>query len=383
MFHVFLLLIVCTVLAYLYSFGVTETVTINGENKIVKKESNLFAKVAFIALATYMILFAGLRTYANDTLIYMNNYQELSTSYAGLDWSLGNNPLFMVYQITIKRFISSNPSAFFLITSFLVILSYILFIKRYSVNFGLSIYILIAFSLYAFTMAALKQTMSIAVAIWTVPAIINKKYFRALLLIAIATLFHAFAFLYLVAFFLTKSVWDKRAVFIIIATIVIGVFFSAFVGSALDFTSSIGGNVYTDEDFVGGTSLLRIVVYFVPSILSFIYRKSIRGENSSFLNMSVNLSLVAACFMALAGIGGANLTGRLAGYFDIFICFSLPATLKYGITSKQTRDIITVIAFIAFAIFYYSYYYKFQQAYPGFFTDYYNHTSLFNVLSNW
>ena len=383
MFHVFLLLIVCTVLAYLYSFGVTETVTINGENKIEKKESNLLAKVAFIALATYMILFAGLRTSANDTALYAKNFSGLSATYAGLDWSLGNNPLFMVYQITIKRFISSNPSVFFLITSLLVILSYILFIKRYSVNFGFSIYILIAFSLYAFTMAALKQTMSIAVAIWTVPAIINKKYFRALLLIAIATLFHAFAFLYLVAFFLTKSVWDKRAVFIIIATIVIGVFFSVFVGSALDFTSSIGGNVYSSEEFSSGTSLLRVIVYLTPSVLSFVFRENIRKENSLFLNMSVNLSLVAACFMALAGIGTSNLTVRLAVYFYIFICFSLPATLKFGITSKQARDIITVIAFIAFAFFYYSYYYKFQQAYPGFFTDYYNHTSLFKVLSNW
>lgn len=383
MFYVYLLLIVCTVLAYLYSFGVTEKVIVNGDNKIVKKEPNLIAKFAFVALATYMILFAGLRNETNDTLIYANNFRELTTSYEGLDWSLGNNPLFMVYQITIKRFISSNPNMFFLITSSLVIVSYILFFKRYSVNFGLSIYILIAFSLYAFTMAAIKQSMSIAIAIWAVPQIINKKYFRALLLIAAATLFHAFAFLYFVAFFLTKSVWDKRAVFIIIATIVVGAFFSVFVGSALDFTSTIGGNVYTSEDFSTGTSLLRVIVYIVPSVLTFIYRERIRQENNQFLNMSVNLSLVAACFMVLAGIGGANLTGRLAGYFDIFICFSLPATVKYGITSKQTRDTVTVIIFIALAVFYYSYYYKFQQAYPGFFTDYYNHRSLFYVLSNW
>lgn len=383
MFHVYFLLIVCTILAYLYSFGITEKVIVNGENKIVKKEPNLIAKFALVALATYMILFAGLRNETNDTLIYANNFRELTTSYEGLDWSLGNNPLFMVYQITIKRFISSSPNMFFLITSSLVIVSYILFFKRYSVNFGFSIYILIAFSLYAFTMAAIKQSMSIAIAIWAVPQIINKKYFRALLLIAAATLFHAFAFLYVVAFFLTKSVWDKRAVFIIISTIVVGAFFSVFVGSALDFTSTIGGNVYSSEDFSTGTSLLRVIVYIAPSVLTFIYRERIRQENNQFLNMSVNLSLVAACFMVLAGIGGANLTGRLAGYFDIFICFSLPATVKYGITSKQTRDIVTVIIFIAFAVFYYSYYYKFQQAYPGFFTDYYNHRSLFYVLSNW
>ena len=386
MFHVFLLLIVCSCLACGYSYFTIEettTSTLKNEQVITKRKTTTLGSIAFFALCVTMILFAGLRTESNDTLVYASGFEKASSSIYELDWKLGSNPLFLVYEAIIKRFISSSPKVFFLITACFVELSYLLYIKRYSVNFGFSIYLLISFTLYAFTMTALKQSMAIAIAIWSVPFILGKKYFRAILLIAIATFIHAFSFLFIVAFIMWKSIWDKRAALLIGATITVGIFFSTFIGQALEFTDSIGGNAYTNEDFIGGTNLLRIIVYLVPSVLSFVFRKKLREVNSQFLNMSVNLSLVAACFMVLAGIGGANLTGRLAGYFDIFICFSLPATIKYGIPSKQTRDIVTVVIVLAFAFFYYSYFVKYMQAYPGFFTDYYNHTSLSAVLASW
>ena len=77
----------------------------NGKTVTVQKKS-LLACIAFVALALTFILFAGLRSDVNDTLVYADNFKKVSPSISGLDWSLGNNPLFMVYQITIKRFIS-------------------------------------------------------------------------------------------------------------------------------------------------------------------------------------------------------------------------------------------------------------------------------------
>ena len=383
MFHVFLLLIVCTALAYIYGSGTVEVKVIENGKAVTVQKKSLLACIAFVALALTLILFAGLRSDVNDTLVYADNFEKAPPSISGLDWSLGNNPLFEVYQTVLKKYVTSSPKVFFLLTACFTELLYLLFIKKFSVNFGLSIYLLISFTLYAFTMAALKQSMAIAIAIWSVPFILKKKYIRALLLIGIATLFHAFSFLFLVAFIMWKSIWDKRAALIIVGTIIAGIFFSNFVGQALDFTNSIGGNVYTNEDFSTGTSIFRIIVYLIPSIMSFVYRRKLREVNSPFLNISVNLSLVAACFMVLAGIGGANLTGRLAGYFDIFICFLIPAILKYGIEEKRTRDIVTVVVFIAFAFFYYSYYHRFAVVNPGFFTDYYHHTTLSDVLASW
>ena len=384
MFYVFLLLIVCTVLAYIYGSGTVETKVIENGKTVTAQKKSLLACIAFVALALTLILYAGLRSDVNDTLVYASGFEKMSPSISGLDWSLGNNPLFLVYEAILKRFVTTSPKVFFLITACFIELSYLLFIKKHSVNFGLSIYLLISFTLYAFTMAALKQSMAIAIAIWSVPLILKKKYIRALLLIGIATLFHAFSFLFLVAFIMWKSIWDKRAVLIIGGTIIIGIFFSRFVGQALDFTNYIGGNVYTNEDFSTGTSFFRIIVYLIPSIMSFAYRRKLREVNSPFLNISVNLSLIAACFMVLAGIGGANLTGRLAGYFDIFICFLIPAILKYGIAEKQTRDIATIVVFVAYAIFYYSYYNRFAVLYNyDFFVDYYHHASLSVVLASW
>lgn len=383
MFLVYLLLVSCSLLALLYDKGVTETVISEGPSADIKRSTTTYSKIAFGVLVTVLVLFAGLRSEVNDTIIYGSGFQHVDMSLKNLDWSLGSNPFFVIYEVLLRKYVSTSSNVFFLITAFFIETSYLLFFKKYAINFGQTIYIFIAFTLYAFTMGALKQAIAIAILIWVVPAIMNKKYINALILIGVATLFHAYSFVFLVAFILDKSIWDKRAVLIIGATIVTMFFFTRFVGETLDFTDSIKGNIYTEEDFETRTSLFRIGVYLVPSILSFYYRRELREVNSPFLNMCVNLSLVSTCFMVLSGFGGANLTGRVAGYFDIFICFLFPAIFMYGIRDPRIRRIIITIAFLLFAIYYFYYYDRFSIDYPGFFDDFYNHKSLSFVIKNW
>lgn len=384
MFYVYLILISCSVLAFVYDFGVTDSVVSDGGNiAAIKKNTNVFSKIAFFVLVVTLVLFAGLRSDVNDTIIYSSGFQHVNMNLKNLDWSLGNNPFFVIYEVLFRRYISTSSNVFFLLTSLFVESSYLLFFRKYSINLGQTVYIFIAFTLYAFTMAALKQVIAIAMLIWVVPSLLNKKYFRAILIIAVATLFHAYSFVFLVAFILDKSIWDKRAALVILGTLVIMFFFTRFVGETLEFTDSIKGNLYTEEDFEKGTSLFRVGVYLVPSILSFYYRRELREVESPFLNMCVNLSLVSTCFMVLSAFGGANLTGRVAGYFDIFMCFLFPAIFRYGIKDVRVRRIVIVLSFVLFAIYYYNYYKKFLEVDSSFFADYYNHKSLSYVIENW
>ena len=74
--------------------------------------------------------------------------------------------------------------------------------------------------------------------------------------------------------------------------------------------------------------------------------------------------------------------GRLANYFDIFICISLPYLLRIELITFKQRTIFTIIIFIGFSLFYFTYYNKYLSGLP-LTTDIYKHISLFEVIKNW
>ena len=386
MVFVFLLLIVCTILAYAYKAGLVE-VPATTENTILEKKNKatFTANFLFAVLAIILIVFAGTRKEMNDTLVYAGNFRDLDypSIFSINDWSMGSNPLFMIYQIIIKKYITTNPYAFFLITSTITVLSYMLFLRKYSVNFGFSLYLFIAFTVYAFTMTAMKQTMSVAIAVWAFPALLKGKKLRFFILIAIAMFVHPYVLLYAVMIFLTDEIWDKRSLIIVILTLIFGFFFTHFIGGATEFTTWIGDE-YTEELLEGTVNIFRVLVYLVTPFLSFIYRDTLRKQNSKYINLLVNLSLVSASLMIIGSFGGANLMGRLANYFDIFICISLPVIIDVGMGNEQNRKTVTLVAFACFVVFYYTYYSKYADVSTNpYFGDFYNHTTLFDIFANW
>ena len=383
MFYALLLLFVCTILAYWSSNK--QSVTIEKTEKGFSQSAISLSSIAFIALLIILVCFGGLRTFMNDTAIYLSSFEEkVPNTLSGIksvDWAIGSNPLFAIYRIIIKSLLTTNGQVFIFVSSLITITSMILFIRKNSENFGFSIFLFISFTVYAFTLGAMKQTMATAIAIWAVPLFLSGKKIRAVLLIVIAMFIHPYVVVYFAFFFLYKNIWDKRAVLIILATLAISFVFTSFIAGLLNLTSLIGDE-YDSSMFEGtGTNIFRVLVYWVTPVLSFVYREQIREKDNKFLNVCINLSLVSACFILLASIGGANMMGRLANYFDIFTCISLPVVVSCGNSKTNEKTIISLLAFIGFIGFYITYYSKY---YPNFFgdmfNDYYCHVSFMELF---
>lgn len=386
MLYVFLILFICTVLAYLYGFFIKE----NAFETSLKTDNgnahpNVLSTTSIILLAIILILFSGLRTSMNDTNVYIINYSDkVSDSLTDIwkiDYSIGANPFFQIYQILIKSLVTHNPNGFLLITAFIVLTSIIIFIKKYSVNFGFTIYLFLAFTVYAFTMAALKQTLATCIAIWAIPLALNNKKIRAFILIVFAMLFHPYVLLFFSIFFLSNNIWDRRSVIIIFFVSFAAFAFSSFPSFSVGF-ASLFGDKYDESYFVGNVNFFRFITYAIVPAASFIFRESIREKNDFFINICINLSFIAMCFSFLSLFGGANMIGRLANYFDIFICISLPYLLRIELITFKQRTIFTIIIFIGFSLFYFTYYNKYLSGLP-LTTDIYKHISLFEVIKNW
>ncbi len=374
MLEVFILLLVCWALASLLPRTYEDWIS-------AKKNWNNNGRLVFFVLLVVMICFSGLRTKMNDTATYFKKFVTLPNIIGAVDYldlSLGQNPGFVLYQILLRSLGFKSAYEFIFITSLFVTTSYILFLRKYSCDFSFSIYVFIAMCVYAFTMAAMKQTIAIAIGIWAIDAVIKqKKITKFIFLTLLASTFHPYVLIFCVVPFFTGEVWSKQTILLVVGTVAGGGMFGFVVDSVLSISESLGDSEYTEELFQDtGVSIFRLLVYLVIPILSIIFRKGLKQQKQREINIIVNMSIISACFMILAAFGGAIMFGRMACYFDLFNCLALPIIFKYGMT-KNDAKIIKPIAVICFAVYYFTYYAKYGTAWNA---DYYRHISLFDLI---
>ncbi len=323
-------------------------------SRAVKNQNIIMVFCIFIILS----LFAGLRSEYNDTNTYMYNFvYRIPDDFSSFRWSditLGENPGFFVYQVLIKLFISQDPQFFILISSFFTIGLFLAFYNEYTPKFSLSIFLYITSGLFVFSMAAIKQTMAMAIGLLAVHYFIKGKSGRFFLLILLASTIHPYVLLYLLLPLFSKKVWSTKIVVLLLLTIFIGFFFEQFISIILNVTENIGEN-YKEEYFIGeGVSNLRLLVFSVTSVLSFIFRKKINEQENIILNLCVNASIISFLFMIMASYGTANMFGRMANYFEPFTYIALPWILTKYIGKYKIIIIFTCIFFYCI-FFYYQY----------------------------
>ena len=141
MTEVLVLLVVCSIMGYVYSRFTKPTLASDGT---LKQNKNALASLLFIVILFALVSFSGLSTCMNDTATYMVAFENKIPNTLGgifnIDWSIGANPLFTIYQILLKTIISDSANVFIFITSCIVTTSMLLFLKKYSLNFGYSLF---------------------------------------------------------------------------------------------------------------------------------------------------------------------------------------------------------------------------------------------------
>lgn len=394
MLPVFALLFFCSALGWLYTKAAPCAAYMCGSTDPVRRGNiRRAARCVFWLLVAVLIWFGGLRTVMNDTATYTRTFREripwTLDGIRAIKWSVFANPLFHAYQILLKSLVSRSENVFLLVTTAFTTISFTLFFRKYSTDFGASLFIFIAFTVYATSLAAMKQVIATSIAIWAIPLHLNGRKLRAWLLIGIAMLFHSYVFILAVGFFLEKDVWDRRTALIIFTTFIVILGFDTLISLIVTLVSSVGKNYskYISE-FGGHTSLPRVLTYLTVPILSFCWRERLRDTGNRYVYTFVNLCTVSACFSAISRCGLSILTSRLPEYFDCFICIALPMVLRYGVRRKRDRQLIWAVAIPLYCIFYFTYYLKYTawpiaEGVSPLTYDFYKRISLWQLLKGW
>lgn len=390
MTEVFVILLSCSLIAALCT-SIVRQVRVEGNYVlgIPWRRTPALGKLLFLLLLLILICFSGLRSRMNDTETYINTFSlkvpSTLDAISEIDWSVGKNPLFVIYQILIRSFVSSSAHVFIFLTAMFITTSFFLFIYRYSTDFGFSVFIYIAFTSYAFTMGAMKQSIAAAIAIWTVPLFLKKHYFKAFFLIFAAMLFHPYVVVYLLVPLLTKGIWDGHTLLLLIITVAGVALYGTVIVRVLSLTASIGDD-YDITLFTQGNTVnvFRFFFYLIVPLLSFIYRKQLRRMNSPFANVSINLCVVSACVMVFARIGDANMFGRMASYFDVFQCLAIGYVFTNGVKGTKVGLLFKYVLVPCYCFFYFTYYQKYVSAWGiGWDGCVYRHISLMELFMGW
>ena len=307
----------------------------------------------YIIMAISMILFVGLRTGYNDTGTYRLIYDSIPKDvdlWDGIDWlTLGDNPAFtFTNRVLVRLGFSTQSYLMFYATITLGI--YLWFFRKYTSNLPFSIFLFVTFCGYTFTMAAIKQCLSMALCLIATDRVIHKKYIPFLLWVLLSSLYHPYALMYLAVPLLTFRPWSTTTLVIITIFAVVGSTMGRLIGTLLDVTLLLGEN-YDATSFTGeGVNPFRLAAITVPIFLSLLVKNQIAVKKDRVQNLIVNLAMLNGEIMFLALFGTANYFARLANYFIPFQALAIPQLLSHF--NKETKKMVTICAVICYTLFF-------------------------------
>jgi len=320
---------------------------------------NLVEKISYYGLVIILVFFAGLRTRYNDTLTYIGTYLDLNETpylydyFKTFSFSLGQNPGFNFVNSLIKTLGFDEHLFIFLYAAFTISV-YLWFIKKYTINFQLSIFFYFT-SCYIFAFAGIKQAAASAIALIALDKAFHKKWKIFTILVLLAMTFHAYVFLiFLIIFIYNKKPWSKTTYIIIYVASIIGFFFPkiSMIGSEL--ALFFGDNYSVEELNLGkGVNIFRVLVYIVCFTIFYICRKIIYEDSDNMAYLFFHLHLIAGCFIFTALFGNQILIGRLPLYFNCYTCLNLTYAIEKMSKYKSIKHIKILSIILFFIMFYY------------------------------
>lgn len=315
-----LLLSVSLFLAFLVEYRDHSFIQKNG------KHDRLFTFILILVLGT----FCGLRIWYNDTVTYLQIYGQAPSVAEFLtseDASIAGGWGFGLLNSVIKD-LGFSPQDYLMLYAFLTITPYVLFVRKYCPHFIFGVFLMFTTGFYTFTLAAIKQCMATGICLLAVTAAIERKWLRYVLFIGLAILFHPYSIVYLLVPLMIFRPWTFRTYLYIIVFLFAGFALESMLGTILDVTDMIGAN-YDAESFSGeGVNIFRVLVSFVPLVLSFPYKTMLFQDSGRTENLMFNLSMIHALIMFVGLFGTANYFARLANYFLPAVVVVLPWMLN-------------------------------------------------------
>lgn len=303
--------------------------------------------VIFVIITTAILtLVSGLRTNIGDTGMYIYTYKLITSNY---DANGAYEPGFVLI-LKILKSISTDPQFMIMIISITINVCIIMTLWKYRkyYYFEIAVFLYVASGYYLVTMNGIRQCLAASIIFAATPLFINRNTKSYLLIVILAYTIHTSAIIMIPIYFITSvKPWSKQSNILIIGTILAMFLYEPLMNIA----ASIFGSkldVYK-ESTEGGTSVIRVGVFFVPVMLSYIKRDSMKhGWNKINIFTNINLLSFLVMFFSLIQWVFARFTLYLQPY--TFILFGY--MVKNCFYGKEKR-LLYYVLLICYTLFFF------------------------------
>lgn len=317
-----------------------------------------FAVVTFLPVIVWAATRPG-RGFA-DTNAYIAMYGQFPTTLSGLIEYLPTvekDVGFAIFGGIIKLIFGTSYRPFLAIIAIIQGVILIWFFQKYSENYLISIFLFIATSEYlSWMFNGIRQFLAVVIIIAATPLMLKKKYIPLILTILLASTIHQTALLMIpVVFIVQGKPWNKKTIFFIILTIGILLSvdqFTGFLDAALAETQYSATVSTWQEMNDDGSNPLRVLVYCIPAILSFIGRKRLEVDSTPIIALCINMSIVSAALYVISMVTSGIMIGRLPIYASLYSYILMPYEIE-RIFTKDSTKLVKSMMIVCYLLYYY------------------------------
>lgn len=310
-------------------------------------DNNKNEKKYIFVICLLLSIIAGLRHYTigNDTIIYLNSFNEILQG--GINaikisrFEIGYNVLVFLFTRMCGSF-----NLYLFIVSLIINMSFGYFIYKYSKNKTFSFLLFILCRFYFSEFNVLRQMLSLSVLLLSVKYIEERKFTKYLIFMLIAALFHKSILLVIPIYFLYNYKLDlKKEIKIFVLSFFIFLFLNTILTKITSIFNSYGGYV---EQFMNSNklaSILSTIICLCIFLFSSLIGKKKKEKEDKIDNFVHNIALISVIINLLSI--KISILDRYAIFFEIFYTILIPNCIR-KINNAKTRLILYIMFFVCF-----------------------------------
>jgi transmembrane protein EpsG len=320
----------------------------NNVNRVFSKRMKYFSIIISLFI---LVALSGLRSSIGDTGYYMYSYKNLTIDFSSLlsyrDFG------FIVYQLVLKQFFH-HPQALIFITALITLVLIFKTINRYTISISFSVFLFITSGIYLSSMNGIRQFLAASIIFYATPIMFNRKMWKYILIVLIASTIHNSALIMIPVYFFAKIELSQKMVLFLLAVVtMVSVRFYDFFNIFSIILENTNYGLYIDSFgsiSYDGANFLRIAFSALPVILSLLYRKKLL-QKLEYFNYYFNFTVLNFIFMIFASNNW--LFARMGFYFSLYNLLLIPAILSICFANEEryTAYYITMCLFMIFFYF--------------------------------
>ncbi len=291
--------------------------------------SNYLAGFKYIKNLSITELFSSFRLIKTAKLVHPFSYES---AYVALNWIVGK--------------IGLDFHGLLVICAAINMISFGNFIYQYSDNPVLSYAMFSALGMYTYCFGILRQSLAVSIVLWAIPAILENKRIKSIVVIFIGFLFHRTAILFLPFILLvdrnvTKKIFQYCIVIWGVLIIIAVPLYNFFIANVINFFG-FSGYQTAQLEYNYLIIIMSVVVFVIYFVINF----------KVFDNRELNLicwGFLLSVFLEIFGMCN-EVFARSVEYYFLFSIILIP-NLIYKYHTRSTKKISEILVYILMIVY--------------------------------